>query len=141
MTLYKRIAMIRNRYDADDIADELMDRFGDMPDAVDNLLRIAIIRALAVDLGIKQITESGDLAKTIKDLTGQAKEDLQVIKTVHDLYERYDFVWTAAGEQGHRLGRAVILDDGEYHYCMSVLRDAGDSMVVWQDVFSSFTLA
>ena len=59
MTLYKRIALIRNQYDADDIADELMDRFGDMPDAVDNLLRIAIIRALAVDLGIKQITESG----------------------------------------------------------------------------------
>ena len=57
MTLYKRIALIRNRYDADDIADELLDRFGEMPDAVDNLLRIALIRAIAIDLGIKQITE------------------------------------------------------------------------------------
>ena len=57
MTLYKRIALIRNQYDADDIADELLDRFGEMPQAVDNLLRIALIRAQAIDCGIKQITE------------------------------------------------------------------------------------
>ncbi len=59
MTLYKRIALIRNQYDADDIADELLDRFGEMPEAVDNLLRIALIRAQAIDLGIKQISETG----------------------------------------------------------------------------------
>jgi len=59
MTLYKRIALIRNKYDADDIADELIDRFGDMPNSVDNLLRIALIRAQALELGIKQITQSG----------------------------------------------------------------------------------
>jgi transcription-repair coupling factor (superfamily II helicase) len=58
MTLYKRIAMIRNRYDADDIADELMDRFGDMPKAVTNLLEIALIRSYACELGIKQILET-----------------------------------------------------------------------------------
>ncbi len=62
MTLYKRIALIRNQYDADDIADELLDRFGEMPQAVDNLLRIALIRAMAIDFGIKQITEtSGEI--------------------------------------------------------------------------------
>ncbi len=62
MTLYKRIALIRNKYDADDIADELCDRFGEMPTAVQNLLDIALIRARAIDLGIKQITEiSGDI--------------------------------------------------------------------------------
>ncbi len=59
MTLYKRIALIRNRYDAEDIRDELLDRFGEMPDAVENLLDIALIRARAIDLGIKQITEIG----------------------------------------------------------------------------------
>lgn len=58
MTLYKRIALIRNQYDADDIADELLDRFGEMPDEVENLLQIALIKARAVDLGIKQITET-----------------------------------------------------------------------------------
>ncbi len=59
MTLYKRIALIRNEYDADDIIDELWDRFGEMPRAAMNLLDIALIRARAIDLGIKQITETG----------------------------------------------------------------------------------
>ena len=58
MTLYKRIALIRNQYDADDISDELLDRFGDMPKAVQNLLEIALIRSMAQDLGIKQINET-----------------------------------------------------------------------------------
>ncbi len=58
MTLYKRIALIRNQYDADDIADELLDRFGDMPQAVDNLIRIALIRAMAEEIGFRQITEN-----------------------------------------------------------------------------------
>lgn len=57
MTLYKRIALIRTQYDVDDIADELLDRFGDLPIPVENLLRVAIIRAYAIELGIKQITE------------------------------------------------------------------------------------
>ena len=67
MALYKRIALIRNQYDADDIADELLDRFGDMPDAVDNLLRISLIRAQAVDFGIKKITESGGEIRMYQD--------------------------------------------------------------------------
>ena len=67
MTLYKRIALIRNQYDADDIADELLDRFGEMPQAVDNLLRIALIRAQAIDLGIKQVTEMNGEIRMYQD--------------------------------------------------------------------------
>ncbi len=67
MTLYKRIALIRNQYDADDLADELIDRFGDMPQSVENLLSIALIRAQAIDLGIKQITEIGGDIRMYQD--------------------------------------------------------------------------
>lgn len=59
MALYKRIAMIVTQYDMDDIADELIDRFGEMPASVENLLRIALIRALAIECGIRQVTQSG----------------------------------------------------------------------------------
>ena len=83
---------------------------------------------------------AGDLRATIRSLSGYEQEQLTVLETYQEDCSRYEFVWTAAGEQGHRLGRAAILDDGEYHYCMSVLRDAGETLVVWQDVFSSFTL-
>ena len=87
---------------------------------------------------------SGDLAGTITALTGFDPEQLTVMHTETDGVDRYEFVWASAGEKGDRLGRAVVLDDGYYHYCMSVLRDAENpkkSQVVWSDVFSSFSLA
>ena len=82
MALYKRIALINDEYDADDIADELLDRFGEMPQAVDNLLRIALLRAQAIKCGLKQITQSGrdvrmypyefdfDMWSILSDITG-----------------------------------------------------------------------
>ncbi len=47
LDIYKRIASIETEEDFMDMQDELMDRFGDIPGAVDNLLRIAQIKALA----------------------------------------------------------------------------------------------
>ena len=83
---------------------------------------------------------SGDLNDTIRTISGFEKDQLTVLETCQAGTDRYDFVWTTAGERGERLGRAVILDDGNYHYCMTALRDAEESIVVWQDVFSSFAL-
>lgn len=43
--LYKRIRLIENRKDYEDLQDELIDRFGDYPDSVAYLLEIALIKA------------------------------------------------------------------------------------------------
>lgn len=83
---------------------------------------------------------AGDLDATIRSLSGYGKDQLTVLETRQGDADRYDFVWTTAGEKGDRLGRAVILDDGAYHYCLSVLRDTGDTQIVWRDVFGSFSL-
>ena len=83
---------------------------------------------------------SGDVDATIRDVSGYGKDQLTVLETRQGDTDRYDFVWTMAGEKGDRLGRAVILDDGNYHYCMSVLRDPGETLIVWRDVFGSFSL-
>ena len=83
---------------------------------------------------------SGDLNDTIQALSGYGKAQLTVLETQQGDADRYDFVWTTAGENGDRLGRAVILDDGNYHYCMSVLRDPEEALIVWRDVFASFSL-
>ena len=83
---------------------------------------------------------SGDLSATIRSLCGYEQDQLTVLETRQGDYSRYDFVWTMAGETGDRLGRAVILDDGEYHYCMSAIRDQGDTQIPWRDVFGSFSL-
>lgn len=92
---------------------------------------------------VVQTLAAGDLNGTIETLSGHSREDLTVMQTSLDGIDRYEFVWAAAGEKGDRLGRGVILDDGSYHYCLSVLRDAeqkGKSQIVWQDVFASFTV-
>lgn len=84
---------------------------------------------------------SGDLDATVRSISGFDKDQLTVIETQWEDVTRYEFVWAAAGENGDRLGRAVVLDDGSHHYCMSVLRDADAvSQVVWRDVFGSFAL-
>ncbi len=91
----------------------------------------------------KQIWESGDLEKSIQTLTGQSQDDLQVIKTRQGSADRYDFVWTTAGEDGLQLGRACILDDGNYHYSLTALAEeagSGELQEVFQDMFDSCVL-
>lgn len=91
----------------------------------------------------KQITESGDLDKTVKNVCGLEKEQVQLMKTIQDGADRYDFVWAAAGEEGLQLGRACILDDGAYHYVVSTMageEKAGDLREAWEEIFSSCRL-
>ncbi len=59
MELYKRIAMIENDADRDDLLDELYDRFGDLPSPAKNLLDIAFIRAKAIECGVLKIDQVG----------------------------------------------------------------------------------
>lgn len=54
--IYKRIADIRCQDDAEDVIDELCDRFGEPPKAVMGLIDIALLRGMAANAGIKEIT-------------------------------------------------------------------------------------
>ena len=90
-----------------------------------------------------QTLSSGNLTATVQSLSGFSPEQLTVIKTGGDDLKRYDWVWTAAGEEGDILGRASILDDGDYHYCLCVFTLANQSAKLseeWNDLFSSFRL-
>lgn len=53
--IYKRIAMIEDEEGRLDIEEELIDRFGDIPAPVDNLARIAQLRAVTRRLGISHL--------------------------------------------------------------------------------------
>ena len=86
---------------------------------------------------------AGDVNATVEHLSGYSRDNLTLMQTQQGDVDRYEFVWASTGEDGERLGRAVILDDGNYHYCMSVLRDADTtktSQIVWSQVFDSFCL-
>lgn len=93
---------------------------------------------------ILETLEGGDLDGTISQISGFHREDLTVMETQEEGFKRYEFVWTSAGENGDRLGHGIVLDDGSYHYCMTVLRDADkaqNSQVVWSQVYQSFSLS
>ena len=59
MDLYRRIAAIRSEADADELMDELIDRYGDPPRTVNNLISVALLRADAAANGISQIDQKG----------------------------------------------------------------------------------
>ena len=59
MDLYRRMAAIRTQEDADDLLDEIVDRYGEPPRGVLNLIDIALLRAQARKVGIKDIRQKG----------------------------------------------------------------------------------
>lgn len=68
MDLYRRIARIRSEEEADDLMDELIDRYGDPPRPVNNLISVALLRAEAAQFGITEISQKGDrLLFTVPD--------------------------------------------------------------------------
>lgn len=88
-----------------------------------------------------QTAAAGDLDGTIRSLTGYGQKELTVIETLQGACARYDFVWTSAGETGEQVGRAAILDDGNYHYCLTAMADAAQTTAVsseWERLFNSF---
>ena len=57
MDLYRRMAAIRTQADADDLLDEIIDRYGDPPKGVLNLIDIALLRAEARSCGVQDMRQ------------------------------------------------------------------------------------
>ena len=73
MDLYRRMAAIRSQEDADDLLDEIVDRYGEPPKGVLNLIDIALLRAKARAVGIKDIRQKGgDVLFTLSNLNFEA---------------------------------------------------------------------
>ena len=73
MDLYRRMAAIRTQEDADDLLDEIVDRYGEPPRGVLNLIDIALLRAKAKEVSIKDIKQkSGDVLFTLANLNFEA---------------------------------------------------------------------
>lgn len=57
LEMYKKIAAISSREDEEDLVDEMIDRYGDIPKSVLNLMKIAYIRFLAEKLAITDVKQ------------------------------------------------------------------------------------
>lgn len=57
LSMYKRIAAVRTDADANDVLDELRDRFGNPPPSINGLLQISLLRNSASAAGIYEISQ------------------------------------------------------------------------------------
>lgn len=91
-----------------------------------------------------EIMPSGNLSNTLQILTGFQREELELMQTVRCGVDCYEGVWSAAGEAGDHVGRVLVLDDGSFHYCVSVMamaEDAGQCAEDWNEILESVALA
>ncbi|MBP3967024.1 transcription-repair coupling factor [Paenibacillus lignilyticus] len=58
--IYKKVASVRAFEEVEDLREELIDRFGDLPQAVDNLLSVARLKVYGAVCGIEQIGGKGE---------------------------------------------------------------------------------
>ena len=60
LDIYKRIAGIESAEECEDMQDELLDRFGDLPRPVQNLLKVADLKVKAHHVYVKELVERPD---------------------------------------------------------------------------------
>lgn len=81
MAMYKKISLIRTEEDRRDVTDELLDRYGDMPRAVERLLAVALLRALCSASGVKRVSYREGALSFISD-----SFDIAALSEVFSLY-------------------------------------------------------
>ena len=93
MDLYRRMAAIRSDEDADDLLDEIVDRYGEPPRGVLNLVDIALLRAKAKECAITDIRQkAGEVWFTLAELNLDA---VGSICSDADYQKRVQFVASA----------------------------------------------
>ncbi len=61
LDIYKKIAAIRSKDDELDVTDEILDRFGEPPEQVIKLIKIACLKQNAIEVGITEIAQNGNI--------------------------------------------------------------------------------
>ena len=117
MDLYRRIAAIREESDADDLVDELIDRYGEPPRTVNNLISVALLRADAARAGVTDIDQrNGCLLLTIPQfdlrqvslLCGDRKYKGRLLFSAGEL--PYLSLRLKQGEDALRAARTLVAD-------------------------------
>ena len=101
---YKRIAAIETEEDAQDVLDELIDRYGDVPDSVAGLVDISLVRVSAARAGIYEIGQKRDALILYSDTLNAQRVKLAVAAlpgriTVNSSAKPYLAVRVAPGEK------------------------------------------
>ena len=91
LILYKRIAGADSDSELDELKIEMVDRFGDMPIALSNLLRMSQIKLSAIEVGIKRI-DVGPAKGRVEFADDTPVDPLALVKLVRESPETYNLM-------------------------------------------------
>ena len=118
--IYQNIALCKNEEDIQNIIDEIIDRFGNMPEELENLIDIARIKYLAKGLNIEKIASK----KTAVLFTfNGSKQDIDIPSLVNKYDNKIKF---SAG-----IKPMVTLEIGSYNE-RQILNDVTDFLKEFQ---------
>ncbi len=118
MDIYRRIAFVKTREDADDVIDELCDRYGDPPHSVMMLIDIAQLRGEAARAGISAIRQKGDTLMFYTEVPDLAK--ISALCAVHAYKGR------------------IMMNAGEKPYISLKLRSDENPLTVSKNIVSVY---
>lgn len=114
LQMYKKIAAIRSDSEEDEIIDELTDRFGDVPKATMNLIRISHIRYLAQEIGAAKVHNVvSDTFGAGRNMSGQRmKPVMQKVKIAFEFGEKNLLNGFALFNLSEEMGQKVFVHAG-----------------------------
>ena len=104
LMLYKRVSGAGSAEELDEIRRELIDRFGLLPEAADNLLKITALKQRAQPLGISKVDAADESGYLVFGETASI-DPLALIQLVHSDSRRYSL------KGSHRLGFKADMPD------------------------------
>ena len=84
--IYQNIALCRNEEDIQNVIDEIIDRFGNMPDELENLIEIARIKSLCKKLYVTKISSKN--TSVVFTFDNSKFNDIDLIKLVYEYKSR-----------------------------------------------------
>ncbi|KNZ43297.1 transcription-repair coupling factor [Acetobacterium bakii] len=103
--IYKKLSYVKTQTDYEELEDELLDRFGEIPDGVYNLMALAMIKHLGRSLGMTEIRERGH--SVLFTFDGSKEVPIPEAELMKKLFDRYNIKFNAG--KGDQLRWRILL--------------------------------
>ena len=87
--IYQKIALCKTEEDIGNVIDEIIDRFGNMPDELNNLLEIARIKQLCKDAAVVKVTEKKNRTTNSQNVVFYLDKDRYNSNIISVLLKKY----------------------------------------------------
>ncbi|MBK5243463.1 MAG: transcription-repair coupling factor [Eubacteriaceae bacterium] len=103
--IYKKLSYVKSQADYEELEDELLDRFGEIPDGVYNLMALAMIKHLGRSLGMTEIRERGH--SVLFTFDGSKEVPIPKPELMKQLFDLYNIKFNAG--KGNQLRWRILL--------------------------------